>query len=403
MKRLFTVLLVLVVILSTLARLPVRSYGTEMNYHNEVIVMVDGSYSTEEYWDFVRNGIVKIGKNVLDDSTLMTVMAFGTADNIVLQHVKNVKELEKSLSKKPETILYGRSMTNCEAGFTGVMEYINNHDSNLGKVYVVFLTDGEINMDETEYAFNKWEQNDWLKKDAVTLAKWSVEEEVNSHNENNTNLSDAYKMTFGEENKEIQEDKQVLVWANLVWNYVYAYSGMTMDKEYAISDVERAFVRYDKEHNTHVREIFYYTTWGKKYPNAQSRTYSAGIALANNSKVTHLYMIDVNETSAWMEDMEKNLNKVFFEEAGSVSNLVNILDKIVANVNFEKNEPTKPLEPKETTVPETVATEPTIAKKEHIEDSTSPNVGDHIDVAVLIMVGSGGLLLWLIIKRKRMK
>lgn len=425
MKRLVTAMIALAVMLCAFIELPVRAYGSGMNYHNEVIVMVDSSYSTEEHWNTVRNGIIKVGTNVLDGSTMLTVMAFGTADNIVLKHASTVRELENSLSRDAGTILYGGSMTNCEAGFAGITEYINNHDESLGKVYVVFITDGEINADETTYAFSNWKQNNWLKRDAATLARWSIEEEAASNSKGSTYLSDAYLLTIGGADIETLDDETVLLWADSVWNYVYAYSGMTMGREYPISDTERAFIRYDKEHNTHVQEIFYYTIWGRNYPDAQNRTYSAGIALANNSKVTRLDMIDTNETSSWMRDMERNSNKVSLREAGSVYNLSNQLDIIIANGIFEKNEPTKPLEPEATkpqvtqpvatqpvaTQPEIVWTEPTKMEQETVnicgrivwEDGNDQYEKRPVEVVVAVYDGNAKMAFKIVTAKEQWK
>ena len=141
------------------------------NKHDEVILMVDGSYSLDNEWPQMKETIIEIGKTVLNGNgnTQLTLMAFGMGDNEVLTHVKDVKDLERSLGELPGTLLYGRSSTNCEAGFTGVMEYINNHDESLNDAYVVYISDGRINTDETPHNFYNWRNNSWLNIILVQL------------------------------------------------------------------------------------------------------------------------------------------------------------------------------------------------------------------------------------------
>lgn len=347
MKRFFAVLLALTLMFSALAVMPTKAYAAtnvenkktakpidekgrfkvetrvsgerkeeEKNRHDEVIVMVDGSYSGEDDWSTTRNAILKIGKTVLGgtgNNTLMTIMAFGIGDNTVLKHVASVEKLDESLTREPGNLLYGRSSsTNCEAGLRGISEYITNHDSTLNKVYVVYVSDSEVNSDESRYVFSNWTQNDWLQKDALSLAKWSMEEEVTKYQEGKAELSNAYLTVNSEEwesqNPDATDDDKVMAWADLVWKDVYEYSGMSLDSAYAISDTERAFVRYDKENSTHIREIFYYTIWGRKCPDAAIRASEAGHELAQ--KVDHLYMVDISSASSWMADVANSESNV---------------------------------------------------------------------------------------------
>lgn len=362
MKRFFAVFLALTIMFSAIAVLPIKVYAAEVPFeksktataiddngrfkvktqvsgvekekkHDEVIVMVDGSYSTDDDWITIRNAILKIGKKVLGEkgsNTLFTVMTFGMGDNVVLKHVENFEELDKSLTKQAGKLLYGRSFTNCEAGFTGISEYIKKHDNTLNKAYVVYMTDGDANTDETKHVFDNWTQNAWLKKDALTLAKWSVQEELTKYEAGETKLSHAYKNIFDNNSEEMTYDEKVMAWADEVWEEVYAYSDMELGTEYTISDTERAFVKFDKENETHVREIFYYTTWGRDYPDGANRAYNAGIELANNKKLTHLYLVDINSASSWMSDIATS-SKVSFLEAGNISNLPNVLDGIFSD------------------------------------------------------------------------
>lgn len=477
MKRIFSALLALIVVLSAMVVMPVTASATSTSiakksaspldeegrfeveiqvpgedgreYHDEVIVMVDGSYSTDDDWGTTRSAILEIGKTVLEGSgnTLLTVMTFGMGDNIVLKHVASVSELDATLTQLPGGLLYGRSSTNCEAGFTGISEYIASHDSSLNEVHVVYISDGEINTDESEYVFYNWTQNTWLKRDAVTIATWAIEEEYALYEAGQTRLSNAYLTVFGdpslevaaidetdetlpgeetepdettseEENtadettdetasseettvegattegettadetsseeetepdeptseEELKTDgtisaeqlssngnykvvllsnyevnsvsdttgeeeatfeEKVMAWADQVWKDVYAYSGMTPETAYTVSDAERAFVRYDKENGTHVQEMFYYSLWGRSYPERYTRTPAAGLALAANGKVAHLYLVDSNSATSWMSGMASAASNISFYEAGSVSNLLATLEGVLTNLAY---------------------------------------------------------------------
>lgn len=367
MKQFFATLLALTLMFGALASMPIKAYAEEssletsktataidengrfrvrteisgndgVKLHDEVIIVIDGSYSTDDDWYGVRTSIMKLGEKVLKDnenSVLLTVMTFGTGDNIVLKHAETIEQLNENLPQEPGKLLYGRASTNCEAGFNGVLKYIKNHDGTLNKAHVVYITDGEVNTDESEYVFSNWTNNPWLKKDALTLAKWSIGEELETYNSGETKLSNAYLTAFDDSKTDISEDEKAMAWANQVWKDVYEYSGMNLENPYTISDTERAFVKYDKEKGTHVREIFYYTIWGREYSNKEKRTTDAGIAITKNNKVDHLYMVAINNATSWMTDIKYNSSNVSLHESGSVSNLLTTLNNISINVDCD--------------------------------------------------------------------
>ena len=423
MKRILSLILAIVFAFGALVTMPVTSHATTVSMakktstavgeegrfeveiqvqgedksdcHNEVIVMVDGSYSTDDEWAATRTAILKIGKTVFENSenTLLTIMAFGIGDNIVLKHVKSTEELETDLTKDQKELLYGRRSKNCESGFTGIAEYIDSHDETLNKVSVVYITDGEINTDETKYVFYNWNENTWLNRDAAILAKWAIEEEYLAYEKNGTSLSNAYLTIFGnqapntfdedrqdgeiifdegtlveDENKlkqtlpegvvseeanfklgdvafllaqssqieELVSDEKAMKWAELVWEEVYEYFGMNPEKAYTVSDSERAFVKYDKEKGTHVREIFYYALWGREYPEMNTRTLAAGMELADHKKVANIYMVDRDDATSWMSDLASSTSNVSFYAAGSANNLLAVLEDFVTNLTYTK-------------------------------------------------------------------
>ena len=289
--------------------------GDAEESHDEVILMVDGSYSMDNEWPAMKEAINTIGAAVLNNNgnTQLTLMAFGMADNEVLVHVKSAADLEAALGELPGNLLYGRSSTNCEAGFTGVAEYIANHDETLGKVDVIFISDGNVNTDETSRAFDaNWQT--WTKFGASTVAQVAFEETV-LYGEN---LPAAFTTVFGDRfngaatKEEILDrafggevtDEEFIAFAEQLWTDVYAYSGLTRGEAYPVSDAERAFVKYDKENGTYIQDLFYYTTYKSAYVtygDRWTRTPAAANALADMEQVNHLYIVDYDSESAWMK------------------------------------------------------------------------------------------------------
>jgi TQXA domain-containing protein len=292
--------------------------GDAEEKHDEVILMVDGSYSMDNEWPAMKEAINAIGAAVLNNNgnTQLTLMAFGMGDNIVLEHVKSVADLAAALGELPGNLLYGRSSTNCEAGFTGVAEYIENHDDTLGKVDVIFISDGNLNTDETPRAFDaNWQT--WTKFGALFVAQAAFEETL-AYGEN---LPAAFTTVFGNRfdgmtNEEILNavfaeeptitvtDAEFIAFAEQLWTDVYAYSGLTRGAKHPVSDVERAFVKYDKENGTYIQDLFYYTTYKSAYVtygDRWTRTPAAANALADMDEVNHLYIVDYDAETAWMK------------------------------------------------------------------------------------------------------
>ena len=297
--------------------------------HDEVILMVDGSYSMDNEWPAMKEAIITIGETVLNGSgnTQLTLMAFGMGDNEVLVHVKDVADLEASLGALPGNLLYGRSSTNCEAGFTGVAEYIANHDESLNEVNVIFISDGNLNTDETprDFYFN-WKT--WTKFGDLFVAQAAFEETL-TYGEN---LPAAFTAVFGDRfngatHEEIIErgfggevtDAEFLAFADQLWADVYAYSGLIPGIEYPVSDAERAFVKYDKDNGTYIQDLFYYTTYKSAYVtygNCWTRTPAAADKLAAMDEVAAMYVVDYDGYTAWMDTGITSEKSTFIQSNG---------------------------------------------------------------------------------------
>ena len=314
--------------------------------HDEIILMVDGSYSMDNEWPAMKNAITEIGKTVLDGSghTVLTLMAFGMGDNEVLVHVKTVDELVSALGELPGNLLYGRSSTNCEAGFTGVAEYIANHDESLGEVDVIFISDGNVNTDETPRAFDaNWQT--WTKFGALTVAQAAFEGTV-TYGEN---LPAAFTAVFGDRfdgmtgeeiltaaftNGEVT-DEEFLAFAEQLWTDVYAYSGLTRGEAYPVSDAERAFVKYDKENGSYIQDLFYYTTYKSAYVtygDRWTRTPAAAEALAAMDQVKNLYVVDYDGYTAWMDTGITN-EKATFVQSDGIAGLLTALESTLEELS----------------------------------------------------------------------
>ena len=313
--------------------------------HDEVILMVDGSYSMDNEWPAMKEAIISIGEAVLNGkgNTQLTLMAFGMGDNEVLVHVKDAKDLAAALGELPGNLLYGRSSTNCEAGFTGVAEYIENHDESLKEVHVIFISDGNLNTDETPRAFDSNWQTWATQFGALTVAQAAFESSL-LYGET---YPDAFYTVFGDQfvgatTEEILTrafggevtNEQFMAFAEQIWTDVYNYSGLTRGEEYPVSDAERAFVKYDKENGTYIQDVFYYTTYKSKYvtySDRWTRTPAAAEALAQMNEVSALYVVDYDGYTSWM-DTGITSEKSTFIQSNGIAGLCEALSEVISEL-----------------------------------------------------------------------
>lgn len=322
--------------------------GSADETHDEVILMVDGSYSMDNEWPAMKEAINTIGAAVLNGNgnTKLTLMAFGMGDNIVLEHVTDADTLAAALGELPGYLLYGRSSTNCEAGFTGVAEYIANHDETLGEVNVIYISDGRINTDETPRAFGSNWQLYSTCFGAVGTAQAAFEYTLTY----GTKLPAAFSvfgdrfdgMTFEQIMNAVFVDKTVTIsdaefleFGDKLWADVYNAAGMDLGTEYPISVVERAFVKYDNDNGTFIQDIFYWSTYRSKYvtyPNSTNRTIAAAEALAAMDQVKAMYVVDYDNYTAWM-DTGITSEKSTFIQSNGIAGLVEALETTINNIS----------------------------------------------------------------------
>ena len=302
--------------------------------HDEVILVIDGSYSLDEEWNDMKETIVKIGETVLGGAgrTQMTIISFGMDDYVVVEDVESVEALKNLLPEKPGGLLYGRSATNCEVGFTGAVEYIQAKASELNEVEVIFISDGGINTDETPRAFDTNWQKFSTKFGAATVAAETLYGAINY----GENLPEAYSEVFGDmaAADALADTSKHIAFADEVWADVYAFSGLIPNTEYPISVVEHAFVKYDEENGTYIQDVFYYSTYKSShisYPEVGARTISAAEALIELPYVSNLYLVQyANDGRAWwMQDVDG----ASYFHANSVSELIGNLGAMLDQIS----------------------------------------------------------------------
>lgn len=298
-------------------------YGVSVNVpgdsesgHDEVILMVDGSYSGDKEWPAMRDAINAIGNAVLNGSgsTQLTLMAFGMGDNIVLEHVIDPDALSKALGDLPSYLLRGVSSTNCEAGFTGVGEYIQNHNDELKDAIVIYITDGGINTDETPRKFYDWQS---YAKSVDNVIKYTLMGVPNDLAEDAT-----------------KEDK--IAFVNDLWKKVFEHSGMDINGEYPISEMERAFLQYDEDNKVDSSYSFLIAMKSgafDKYPNVWSRTYDSVFGLSTIEDVKDLYLVRYQNDSraTWMPDAaaKSESDNIHYVKSDSISSLTDALSDTI--------------------------------------------------------------------------
>lgn len=306
--------------------------------HDEIILMVDGSYSGDDEWEDMKATIIKIAETTLNGAgnTQLTLMAFGMSDNEVIVHAKTVEEVEAVLGNLPGTLLAGVSSTNNEAGFDGVLSYIENHDSTLNNVHVIYISDGNVNTDETPYNYYNWRENPWLIYSPERTINDNLSMEVEWYLYGGK-LSPAFIEIFGDTNPEEAvanaTDEQKNAWVELVWDYVYQENNLNPTKEYSVATMEKAFLNYDKKYNCYIEWLYYYSAYGRTYPNRYSRTPISADNLAANEKVQKLYIVDYDGETGWMKNDIKSEKKEYVYSSTGISGLLKALEGVLTDLS----------------------------------------------------------------------
>ena len=336
--------------------------GEAVKVHDEVILILDGSYSVDNEWPKMKENIMQIARKVLGGAsrTEMTIIAFGMGDNIVMKGVKTASEVEAKLDAMPlpGNLLYGRSSTNCEAGFAAALKYIQARKDVLADVDVLFISDGGVNTDEHEDIFDDYTQNWLASKSELAVAEYartalltwtSGSQPYNSVDyiiKGWAKPSPAFTKVFGgmsaaevkamyldDSYEEFKANYKIyLEWADEVYAEVYKAAGLTRGAKYPISVVERAFVSYDKENGTRIQDLFYANLKGRGYSNRVNRTVAAANELAACALVDELYLIRYGNHGSgyWVKDVEGGKN---YYRAESISGLLDVVGPLTEELS----------------------------------------------------------------------
>jgi len=340
------------------------------NRHDEILIMVDGSYSLDKEWPYARDGILEIGSMVLNgkNNVRLTLMAFGMGPNVVAEHIETMEQLEALLDTYQGNLLYGRSSTNIEGAFIGIQRYLATHDDSMKDAIVVFMTDGGVN----QYAYpNKWLTEVVAKyKNHSNLAVALFYELANVHAGEAT-LSPYTKSVFTEEEIEammnaVPEENLTAIqkimeepydetitkgkkWLETVFQSAYAYNNMSDENGgYSICDMERAILDYQASINAYIENAFYYIAGSGNISggetNNQKRAIDAANELATNEEyhLKNMYLVQyANDGRAeWMQfktgttqykEMPANVEYV---NAGAISNLVETIRKMLSDISL---------------------------------------------------------------------
>lgn len=83
--------------------------------------------------------------------------------------------------------------------------------------------------------------------------------------------------------------EEKIEYVNDLWKRVFEHSGMDINKEYPISEMERAFLQFDEDNQTNSSYSFLIAMKGgkfDKYPDVWNRIYDSVFDLADNEDVT---------------------------------------------------------------------------------------------------------------------
>jgi len=343
--------------------------AVETEEYSEIIVMVDASSSQGTNLDKLKSMLIGLAEDVLhnDGSMRLTLMGFGMGPRRVGSFY-NAETLAAYLKDVTQADLrQGVSATNCEAALEYVEDYINA-SGKLNKTFVIFTSDGMTNMDETGFALSAWlDHPEWYMSGATApmIARYAAGGQADLLMTEGTILTPTYALypelsldlelarkNYGLSSDEYSaavdalynaitaSEEAGIAYTEALWEDVYAYSGMTFadDALYSTSEVEKAFLVY---HDGIATNSFLCTIHGMKnasfYPDWYNlgtwgaRAAEAADSLANNNKVTELYMMDfASKNNTWMNPASTTANHCTSDKItyNTASNFSAAVDKI---------------------------------------------------------------------------
>ena len=296
--------------------------GAESEKYNEIILMVDASGSQLTNMEEVRETILDIGENVLNEYGTMhlTLMHFGIAGGDLFT-ATTMEELETLLADTNyEDLKRWPTATNCEAGFVHLQEYIAA-SPNLQNAYIMYTSDGETNLSEEAQVWYDWKNHPEWYFDDISYTK-IIENALTEEKkwiDAGEGPSAPTKEIFAEIVAECGEDKVALKnaldsavraddyelgkkWVDEAWKQTYDVAGLNYTTAYPISVIEKAFIKvHGMERAWHW--VFAYTTLGFSQGAAEDYHSVTGFSYTAPSK-GHRAAAEANELAA-MDQVEK--------------------------------------------------------------------------------------------------
>lgn len=330
--------------------------------HDEIIVMIDGSWSVDDEWPLMREALLEIGKEFLDGTgkTQLTLMAFGMSPTVVAEHIESVADLAAITDTYQGNLLFGRSSTNIASAFEGINNYIAAHDETLRNVDVIMVTDGGINQNN-----NKTNWISLADKVGTSWANYAFTTELELHYFEDTVLSKELNEAFGDKVEELlvlYNEYAESNWSNTVLNKIYAVGnikaengktlaqnyvslafnnifeeyGLDKEAEYPIYVIEKAFETDRRATGEHIIDAFYGVAMEAKnitkagYTENERCTLNACAETAKVVKNMFLMQYDNHKNSGWFNKVD--IENVQHVTAGELSNVAGLISSVVAPI-----------------------------------------------------------------------
>lgn len=317
--------------------------------YNFLFVM-DASYSTDEEWKQMREAVLDtvdllLSPNLADKDKEVTnrvaLMTFGMGEHLIIPFTKDEKKFTDTLVEDiGGGLLYpGRSATNNEVGFTGACKYIEKYAADMksdgidvtkDNTYVIYLSDGNSNLNEKEVNFYEVAKKSYAAKQREYLYYgYMVTESYPDANVNEViiknidevkelyltetgNVVDKENLTLETVITEIGSKQSFIDLLNSQIDELYQEIGYDIEKGvYSVSEYERLINYYPFSDNrtvqVYLENMFYMPikAFGSNEVENADRAISAGFKL---SEIAHIYTIGFN---LWRADAGKIMNPEF--------------------------------------------------------------------------------------------
>ncbi len=247
-------------------------------YENEkisgynIIIVMDGSYSTDNTWQKMRASVISMVNNVLPENdpemnfNKVALISFGVDYhiNIPLTNDKKVFENIFPTERGGYLLRPGRSATNTEVGLKGAREYIESLSKTaLAKdkehTYVIYLTDGGVNLTEAPFNYYNYlinnSRNYQISRSILveTLVKLDESDETVTYDEILSSMINELKEKYQDKENNIITVRNIFdkygTNSETITNFLnekikdfFVSSGYNIEKEYPAGEFERMFV-----------------------------------------------------------------------------------------------------------------------------------------------------------------